>query len=314
MTETRSAILETLAEEPRSGEALADDLDVSRAAIWKQIEALREQGFEIESGDDGYALVDVPEYGGDAIQFGLDAPFDVEFHDTAGSTNEVARDRAADGAENLVIVAEEQTGGKGRLDREWASPAGGIWLSILVRPDRPPATIPLFTLAAAVAVTSAAREAGVDAGIKWPNDVLVADDQGGAERKLAGVLTEMEGEADRVEWLVVGMGINANLDAAELPERATSLRNELGDDVNRRLFVQRILETFDELRTDPDRILEAWRADALTLGREVRVETASGETVVGTAIDVEHPGTLVVESEDGRKRIHAGDCEHLRPA
>ena len=314
MTETRSAILETLAEEPRSGEALADDLDVSRAAIWKQIEALREQGFEIESGDGGYALVDVPEYGGDAIQFGLDAPFDVEFHDTVGSTNEVARDRAADGAENLVIVAEEQTGGKGRLDREWASPAGGIWLSILVRPGRPPATIPLFTLAAAVAVTSAAREAGVDAGIKWPNDVLVADDQGGAERKLAGVLTEMEGEADRVEWLVVGMGINANLDAAELPERATSLRNELGDDVNRRLFVQRILETFDELRTDPDRILEVWRADALTLGREVRVETASGETVVGTAIDVEHPGTLVVESEDGRKRIHAGDCEHLRPA
>ncbi|AGN02634.1 biotin--acetyl-CoA-carboxylase ligase [Salinarchaeum sp. Harcht-Bsk1] len=335
MTNTRRAILERLADGPRSGEALADDLDVSRAAIWKQVEALREQDFVIESDDEGYALVDVPEYGGDAIQFGLDAPFTIEFHEETGSTNDLARERAADGAEDLVIVAEEQTGGRGRLDREWASPSGGIWLSILVRPDRPPATIPLFTLAAAVAITTAVRESGVDAGIKWPNDVLVSErqrandgssgeqsesdgvpvspDPDGEEAKLAGVLTEMEGEADRVEWLVVGMGINANLDADRLPDGSTSLRTELGEDVNRRLFVQRVLETFDDLRNDPDRILERWRADALTLGREVRVETASGDTVVGTAVDVEHPGTLLVETEDGVERIHAGDCEHLRP-
>ncbi|GAB3681042.1 biotin--[acetyl-CoA-carboxylase] ligase [Salinarchaeum chitinilyticum] len=313
MTDTRHGILEALAEGPRSGEALADMLEVSRAAVWKHVEALREQGFEIESGPDGYALGDVPEFGGDAIQFGLDAPFDVEFQEQVGSTNDVARDLAADGAADVVVVTEEQTGGRGRLDREWASPPGGIWQSILLRPDRPAATIPQFTLAAAVAVTTAAREAGVDAGIKWPNDVLVGDGRSGREAKLAGVLTEMEGEADRVEWLIVGMGINANLDAEALPDEATSLRAELGEDVNRRLFVQRVLETFDDLRADPDAILDAWRADALTLGREVRVETASGETVVGTATDVERPGTLLVETDDGVERIHAGDCEHLRP-
>ncbi|WP_248516165.1 biotin--[acetyl-CoA-carboxylase] ligase [Salinarchaeum laminariae] len=318
MTDTRGSILDALAEAPRSGEALAANLDVSRAAVWKHVEALREQGFTIESGPDGYALRSVPEYGGDAIQFGLDAPFEIAFHDSVGSTNDVARDLAADGAEDVVVVAAEQTGGRGRLDREWASPRGGIWQSIVLQPDRPPATIPQFTLAAAVAITTAAREAGVDAGIKWPNDVLVSESDGGvgadSDAKLSGVLTEMEGEADRVEWLIVGMGINANLDADELPEGATSLREVLGEDVNRRLFVQRVLETFDDLRADPDRILDAWRERALTLGREVRVETATGDTVVGTATDVELPGTLLVETDDGTKRIHAGDCEHLRPA
>jgi BirA family biotin operon repressor/biotin-[acetyl-CoA-carboxylase] ligase len=318
VSETRQAVLEALVDGPQSGADLAEALDVSRAAVWKHVEALREQGFEIESGPDGYVLGDVPEYGEDAIRFGLDAPFDVEFHEEVASTNDLARERAGSGAADLVIVAGEQTGGKGRLDREWHSPPGGIWCSILLRPDRPPATIPLFTLAAAVAITAAAREAGVDAGIKWPNDVLVRGGQNGSgadsEPKLGGILTEMEGEADRVEWLVVGMGINANLDDSELPEGATSLREKLGEDVNRRLFLQRVLERFDELRSDPDAILDAWRADALTLGREVRVETASGETVEGTAVDVEQPGTLVVETADGTVRVHAGDCEHLRPA
>jgi BirA family biotin operon repressor/biotin-[acetyl-CoA-carboxylase] ligase len=161
-----------------------------------------------------------------------------------------------------------------------------------------------------VATTRAAREAGVDAAIKWPNDVLVADGDGG-QRKLTGILTEMEGEADRVSWVVVGIGINANVDAADLVDGATSLRAENGD-VNRRVFTQRVLEEFHELRSNLDSVVPAWRDLADTLGRRVRVDTPGGE-VVGEAVDIEFPGTLVIETDDGPVRVSAGDCEHLRP-
>lgn len=317
MNETRRQVLEALAEGPVAGPALADRLGVSRAAVWKQVEALREAGFEVASTDDGYELEEVPEFGGAAVEFGLEAPVEVEYHDTVPSTNDRARELAAEGREDVVVLADAQTGGRGRLDREWASPPGGVWLSILVRPDVPPAHAPAFTLAAAVATTRAAREAGADAVIKWPNDVLVAGEDGGdaddSERKLAGILTEMEGEADRVSWLVVGIGVNANVDPDVLPagQPATSLRAEVGD-VDRRLFTQRLLEEFHDLRADLEGVVDAWREHASTLGRRVRVETPAGD-VVGEAVDVRFPGTLVVDTGDGREDVTVGDCEHLRP-
>ena len=316
-------MLAALADGPVTGPDLAAELDVSRAAVWKHVEALREAGFEIESGDNGYVLESVPEYGGPAIEYGLEAPFEIEFHDSIGSTNARARELAAAGEEDVVVGAAEQTGGRGRLDRKWSSPRGGVWLSICCRPALPPAQVPVYTLAAAVAVTRAAREAGVDARIKWPNDVLVSVGEGAdaEERKLCGILTEMEGEADRVSWVVVGIGVNVNLDEADLPSaaNATSVRacreraGQEEPDVPRRLFVQRLLETFDELRADPEAILPAWRDHARTLGQRVRVETPGGE-VIGEAVDVEFPGTLLIETDDGVERVAAGDCEHLRPA
>ena len=308
MSDTRRTLLRALADAggPVSGPALAADLGVSRAAIWKHVEALREAGFEIESGADGYAVRSVPEYGGDAITYGLDAPDAVEYHDRLPSTNDRARELAVEGAEDVLVVAAEQTGGRGRLDRPWNSPPGGVYASLLCRPDRPPAHAPIYTLAAAVAVTRACREAGVDAVIKWPNDVLVA----GAERKLAGILTEMEGEADRISWLIVGIGANVDVVAADLPETAASVR-AAGGDADRRRFCQRVVETFHDL--DPEDVLPAWREYAVTLGREVRVETPGG-VVEGVAVDVEFPGALVVRTDDGERTVHAGDCEHLRPA
>ncbi|WP_158056287.1 biotin--[acetyl-CoA-carboxylase] ligase [Halorussus halophilus] len=315
MNDTRRAVLDALADGPVTGPALADELGVSRNAVWKHVEALRGAGFEVSSDDTGYALESVPEFGGPAVEFGLDAPFEVEYHESVGSTNDRARQVAATGAADVAVVADEQTGSRGRLDREWSAPSGGVWTSLVLRPDLPPAHVPVLTLAAAVATTDAAREAGVPAEIKWPNDVLVeGEDKSATARgghKLAGILTEMEGEADRVSWVVVGIGVNANLDAEDLPEGATSLRDENGD-VDRRRFVQRLLERFDELRDDPEEILDAWRDRSATLGQRVRVETADGE-VVGEAVDVALPGALLVETEDGRVRVHAGDCEHLRP-
>ena len=315
MNDTRRAVLDAVADGPVTGPALADELDVSRTAVWKHVEALRAAGFAIDSADAGYALASVPEFGGPAVEFGLDAPFAVEYHESVGSTNDRARELAAAGAGDVAVLADEQTGSRGRLDREWSAPSGGVWTSLVLRPALPPAHVPVLTLAAAVATTDAAREAGVPAEIKWPNDILLqsedetATDRGG--RKLAGILTEMEGEADRVSWVVVGIGVNANVDAAELPEGATSLRAEIGD-VDRRLFVQRLLERFDELRDDPEAILDAWRDRAATLGQRVRVETADGD-VIGEAVDVALPGALIVDTDEGRIRVHAGDCEHLRP-
>jgi BirA family biotin operon repressor/biotin-[acetyl-CoA-carboxylase] ligase len=308
MQESRAAVLSAMADGPVPGTVLADRQDVSRTAIWKHVEALREAGFEIASSDDGYELVAVPEFGGAAVEFDLEAPFEVEFHETIGSTNDRARALASDGAADLVVLADEQTGGRGRLDRDWTSPSGGVWLSIVIRPDVPPASAPRYTLAAAVAVARAAREAGVEASIKWPNDVLVDG------LKLSGILTEMEGEADRVSWVVVGVGVNANVDPVDVPGDvdATSLEAERGDPVDRRRFTQRLLENFDELRADSDAILPAWRDLATTVGRDVRVETPSG-TVEGRAVDVREPGALVVETAEGAETVSAGDCEHLRP-
>lgn len=309
MQETRRRVLAALAEGPVPGPDLADRLDISRAAVWKHVEALREAGFEIESAEGGYRVVGVPEYGDLAVEFGLNAPFTVEYHEEIDSTNRRAKELAAAGASDVVVLAGAQTGGRGRLDREWASPPGGVYLSVVWRPDLPTAHAPIYTLAAAVAATRAAREAGVDAGIKWPNDVLVP--VGEDERKLVGILTEMEGEADRVSWAVVGVGANVDVPVSALPETATSLR-ELGADTDRRAFVQRFLGAFDELRADPDSILPAWREHALTLGLRVRVETPGG-TIQGEAVDVAFPGALLVETAGGERRISVGDCEHLRP-
>lgn len=322
MQETRRAVLDAIADGPVSGPDLAARFEISRTAVWKHVEALREAGFGIES-DDGYRLAGIPDYGGPAIEYGLDAPFTIDYYERLPSTNARARDLAVNGETDRVVIANGQTGSRGRLDREWVSPPGGIWLSVLFRPDLPPAHAPILTLAAAVAVAETAREVGVEAGIKWPNDVLVPtgkkasrtesddgfDSTADGEKKLAGILTEMEGEADRVSWVIIGIGINVR--AAELPESATGLLGHTHE-LDRRKFVQRVLERFDALRNAPETVCPAWREHALTLGRRVRVETTSKE-IVGTARDIEFPGALVVETDDGPVRVHAGDCEHLRP-
>jgi BirA family biotin operon repressor/biotin-[acetyl-CoA-carboxylase] ligase len=308
VTDARREIIGALEDGPVTGPELAERLEMTRAAVWKHVEALRDAGFDVVSGDDGYRIEGVPAYGALAVEYELSVPVTVEYHDQIPSTNERARELATEGAEDVVVLADEQTGGRGRLDREWASPAGGIWLSVVCRPDLAPSDAPILTLAAAVAVARAAREAGVAAGIKWPNDVL-----GPNGDKIAGVLTEMAGETDRVEWVVVGIGVNANVDASTLPDGAGSLREHIGS-VDRRRFVQRVLEIFANLRSDPEGILDAWRDLAVTLGQRVRVDTG-GEIVVGQAVNVQRPGSLVIRTDEGETvTVSAGDCEHLRAA
>ena len=306
MQSNRREILTHLSRGPISGPALAEALGISRAAVWKHIETLRAHGFEIESGPDGYAVTELPEFGGDAVQYELDVPYTVVYREEADSTNDIARELAGDGAENVVVLAGAQPGGRGRLGRDWAGPPGGIYMSILLRPSLPPARVPLLTLAGAVAVTRAVAAVGVEATIKWPNDVLSDG------RKLSGILTEMEGELDAVNWVIVGIGLNANVPRSDLPENATSLQMLRDEPVVRREVVTAIVEQFHRYRSSPDEILDDWRELADTLGRRVRVETQTGH-VEGIARDVSESGSLIVETADEAVHVHSGDCEHLRP-
>ena len=249
-------------------------------------------------------------YDESGITDGLNAPYAVEFHETLGSSNDRARELGPDAPET-VVVADEQTAPRGRSGRAWSSPSGGVWFSLAVHPDAPPAHTPAYTLAMAVAVTESSREAGVQARIKWPNDVLVGHEGARGGQKCCGILTETADSGDR---LVIGVGWNVNVDPAALPVAdATSLQAELGDPVDRRRLLQRTLERFHDHRQDLAAMLDRWRSLSDTLDRRVRVETPDGP-VVGRAVAVTFPGALVVRTDAGEERtITAGDCEHLRP-
>ena len=303
--DTRLALVEALREGPATGTALAGRLGVPPATVAEQVEALREEGFAVpHEEENGYRLESVPGTSPTTLGRELEG-YTVEHHDRLDSTNARARALAEAGERGVVVVADEQTAGRGRRDREWTSPAGGVYLSVVASSSVPVARAPLFTLAAAVATARAAREAGVDAHIKWPNDVVLAGERPEDYRKLAGVLTEMQGEGGAVDWLVVGVGVNVGDPAVEGAAG-------LPADTDRRAFLRRLLGEFRGLGGSPEAVLPAWRELALTLGQRVRVDTPEGP-VEGEAVDVEAPGALLVDTGGGVVRVTAGDCEHLRP-
>ncbi len=309
-----------------SGAEISRRLGVSRTAIWKHIEALRLLGYEIEAAPrKGYRLVARPDLlTPEEVRAGLATRRlgrVVEYRETVGSTNDLAKEMARQGApEGLLVLAEQQTAGKGRLGRSWTTPPGAaIAMSLVLRPDLPPHAAPRITLGAAVAVTEAVREAaGVAAGIKWPNDVQVNG------RKLCGILTEMEAEMDRVAFVVLGIGLNVTLRREQMDpsfrETATSLALEGAPPVRRAALVQAILARFeavyDELLGDRfDRVLDRWRALSVTLGQAVRVLGLDGQPVLeGVAEEVDQEGALLVRDGAGQvHRVVSGEVS-LRPA
>lgn len=302
----RRAVLDALVEGPVDPAALADRLELPPEAVVGHVEALRAVGFDVERTAAGFELRSVPAYGY-GVQAGLDAPFVVDAHDELASTNDEARELAEAGAADVVVLADEQTAGRGRRGRRWASPPGGVYLSVVIRPTLSAARVGLLVHAAAVAAVEAAAAAGVDATIKWPNDLLGPD---GA--KLGGVLAESRTTDGEVAWAVLGLGLNADVDSGALPPGATSLRAVTGGAVDRRRVAQAFLESLDERRRDPAGSLPAWRERAATLGRRVRVTTPDGD-VVGKAVDVDETGALLVRTDAGPRRVSVGDCEHLRP-
>jgi BirA family biotin operon repressor/biotin-[acetyl-CoA-carboxylase] ligase len=324
VTSSEELVLTFLAEAGESfvsGEAISDKLGLSRAAVWKHVEALRGQGYRIEAVPArGYRLAEVPDRLGPLELRPLlnthDIGRDIYWYEELGSTSDRAKELADDGAEHgAVVIAESQTAGRGRRGRVWASPPRrNLTFSVVLRPDLPPARAPELTLVASIAVCEALRQAGVDAGIKWPNDVLV----GG--RKIAGILTELAAEPDRVHWVVLGVGVNVNARAEDFPpelrEHATSLFLERGP-APRALFAAACLTALEEWL---DRHAEegfaairaAWRERNVTLGRQVLVR-ADGRDVEGVAVDLDEQGALLVRDGAGLQRILSGDVTLLRP-
>lgn len=307
MDSTRRAILRRLHTEPTTGPALAEELHITRAAVWKHIDQLREEGVKIGTQSEGYVVESLPEYGEAAIAAHLSDDYDIVYREVVESTNDIARGHVSDTENPTIIAAHQQTSGRGRLNRDWMGPPGGIYCSLLSYPRLSPMDAPLVTMVAAVAVARALESQHMSPTIKWPNDVQVDGE------KVAGILTEMQGEADRISWVIVGIGINANVEQDTLPSGATSIRSVLGHDCHRAEMIQSIVASFEELIESPTAALDAWRVRTDTLGRRVRIETAA-ETIIGEAIDIELPGSLIVETDTGRQRVLAGDCEHLRPA
>ncbi len=315
------AFLAEAGEEFVSGEAISDKLGLSRAAVWKHVNGLRAQGYRIEAiPARGYRLVEVPDRLTPLELRPLLGTHDIgqtlHCFDELPSTSDHAKALAEEGAAHgEVVVAERQTAGRGRRGRSWSSPARkNLYLSVVLRPDLPPQRASEITLVAAVALCDVVRQAGPEAGIKWPNDVLVRG------KKIAGILTEMAAEMEAVHWVVLGIGVNLNARLEDLPEElrdeATSISVERGQPVPRALFAAALLARLEEwldrhAAEGFEPIRKAWRERSVTLGREVRVR-ADGRDIEGLAEDIDDTGALLVRASGRLERIVAGDVVHVR--
>jgi BirA family transcriptional regulator, biotin operon repressor / biotin---[acetyl-CoA-carboxylase] ligase len=230
-----------------------------------------------------------------------------------GSTNaDVAAAASAGEAEGLVVVAERQGAGRGRLDRTWTSPPrAGLTFSLLLRPAVPVAARPLLPLLVATAAAAAASErTELDVRLKWPNDLVVDD------RKVGGLLAEAIGDA-----VVVGVGVNVSTRPAELPRAdATSLAIESGGPVDRQALLLAILRAVSDhyvrwlAQGGAARdVLARYRAASATIGRQARVQLPAGDVLTGTAVDVDEGGRLLIDGPAGRRAVSAGDVVHVRP-
>ena len=302
-----------------SGADLSQQLGVSRAAIWARIEELRALGYDITaSPHQGYRLLAVPDVlHADDLLSRLAANKvvgrDIRVFQETSSTNDVIEKLARDGvAEGVVVFAESQTKGRGRLGRKWLSPPRkGLWFSVLLRPNlRPQAATQLTVVAATALARAIRRQTGLTPQIKWPNDILL----GG--KKLAGILTELSAELDHIKYVIIGIGVDVNVGAADFPpdirKLATSLKIEAGQTISRPDLAAAVLQ---ELDADYRRIcagqFEAvaaeWEQQCVTLGRNVLINLGDRQ-IQGRAESLDAEGALLVRTQHGRlERIIGGD-------
>lgn len=316
----RNAILELLRSHGAdylSGEDVSRQLAVSRTAVWKHIQALKQAGYEIESHTRlGYRLRVVPDR---LCPEEIIPHFNTQwmgkrilYFNDIGSTNIEARDEAQRGApEGTIVVSEMQNNGMGRLARGWYSPQyKGIWLSVVLRPKFRPQDAPKCSLMAAVALERAiAAQTGIHCGIKWPNDLLVGN------KKLVGILTEMSANFDSINYIIIGMGINVNLLGEDIPEDlqsiATSLAIITGKTVDRKALLGKILKeleySYEQVcREGFGKLLDEWRQKSITLGQIVDVYGLD-QHFSGQAVDIDAEGALLIERPTGIERVVAGD-------
>jgi BirA family biotin operon repressor/biotin-[acetyl-CoA-carboxylase] ligase len=292
-----------------SGQALSARLGISRVSIWKHIQQLQALGYEIISSGKGYHLINSP-----------DEPYPWEFagreskiiyHAELASTMDAAKELARKGCPNFTaVIAGRQTGGRGRLNRQWSSEKGGLYFTMVLRPDLPPVLSFRVGFLASLTLARILNEMfGIDVRVKWPNDLLVD------ECKICGMLSELEAEADRLTFINIGIGLNVNNDPPSIEPAATSLKKILGRRVSRKEILFRYLNEFEAQMQAAayDDVIERWKQFTVTLNRHVRV-VATRKVYKGKAVDVDDTGALILECADGSlKTIRYGDCFHQSP-
>ena len=304
-----------------SGAVLAAEMGVSRTAVWKHIRTLEREGYSIEAvPSKGYRLTASPDViVASEVKQGLGTKTigkEILQYAEVVSTNTLAMELAQKGAvDGTVVIAETQVGGRGRLGRTWTSPAGNLYLSVILRPSVPVSKAPLITLMGAVAVASGIkRQCGVPAGIKWPNDILLSG------KKVSGLLTEMSAEPDRIRHIVLGIGVNVNMDSKALQPDvrriSTTLAAATGRPVDRTSLLRTLLAELDLwyhrfLKGDGE-VLSAWNKLNVTLGHRVSV-TGGSAKLEGLAHGVDAEGRLILKLDDGTLRqVAAGDVTIMK--
>lgn len=299
-----------------SGQKISEELGVTRASVWKYINALKEEGYEIESfSKKGYKLIKVSDlltY--EEIKGYLDTQYmgkKIINLSTIDSTNNYMKSIASSMDEGTIITSEEQTSGRGRIGRNWTSPSSkGIYMSILLKPNLDPTKVSKLTLIGAAAVYKALKCIGIESQIKWPNDIVIGS------KKVCGILTEMDCELNRIDYIVMGIGINVNLDEIDIPDeiskKATSLKIVIGEKVGRQELLALVLNHFEKLydyfkkNGDILEVIKICKEHSALLGKEVQI-IQSGDIRIGRAIDINKDGELVVEFDEGIERIISGE-------
>jgi BirA family transcriptional regulator, biotin operon repressor / biotin---[acetyl-CoA-carboxylase] ligase len=302
-----------------SGQALAKKARISRSAVWKQIRRLRRYGYAIESLHGmGYRLAgetDSPVPW--ELAKALHASFvkNIVYREALDSTQNLAISIASKPASHgTVVIAEQQKSGRGRMKRKWLSPKGGLWLSVVLQPSIPTAQITLLPFVAALAVCEAIREGTkLDAGLKWPNDVMISG------KKVAGILLDISAETEQVNYAVIGIGLNANVDSSLIASRlepgtmVTSIKDELGREASRLVLARLLLEKLEHYyleleRHGPPGILQKWKQRSDMLGRQVSV-TQGGRIIRGVAAGLNDDGSLLLKADDKEINIVSGDIQ-----
>lgn len=314
----KSKILKQLKsnEDYLSGEKISEEFGVSRTAIWKNINSLREDGYKIESiSNKGYKLISSPDILTlEEIEKYLNTKTigrKIFYYNSIDSTNNKAKELAFEVEEGTILIAEEQLQGRGRLGRNWASPNGkGIYMSIILKPEVDPMKVAKITLVGAAAVNRALAELGIKSEIKWPNDIII---QG---KKVCGILTEMNCELNMINYVIMGIGINVNSNEEDIPEdlkdTATSLKLATSKLINRKILLSSILNHFEQLYTsfkeigDISETIEICKSNSAILGKEIQVINRN-QIRIGKAIDINKDGELVVAFDIGVETIYSGE-------
>jgi len=310
MVNKKEIILELLYKargETLSGVRISETTNISRVAVWKHIKALKQSGFPIDASPKGYILSSPEDL---LLPFCFEEPVrnQILHFQEVETTMDTAKALARKGVPHLTcVVAEHQTKGRGRLNREWISSKGGLWFTLILRPLLPPPLVYIYNFAASLSLSRVLnRLFDVDVSVKWPNDLLLGGE------KLAGMLSEMETRGEMVQFLVIGIGINVNNNPENKKFKAVSLKNVLKKTVSRKQILTAFLSDFQSniQKIDCPDIINQWKKQTSTIGSRVRVETFD-RVYEGKAVDVDETGALIIEDDRKKlKKIIYGDCFH----